>query len=120
MRAAFITEQQGITLRVVARSGGPFHDLHQAAIGILSVPRRDPLGDDGALRVLTDMYHLGAGIRLLVVISQRHRIEFAYGIVTLQNATRILPGDRRTGLQWRPVKFRTLAGALSSLANVNI
>src|SRR5262249_15977645 len=117
MRAAFIAEQQGITLRIIARSGGPFHDLHQAAIAILSVPRRYPLGTDGAVRVVTDMYDVGAGIRLLVVISQRHRIEFAYGIVTLQNATRILPGDRRTGLHLRPGNLRTFADALASLRN---
>ena len=71
-------------MRVVARSRGPLHDLHQAPIGILPVPRRDPLGDDGALGVLTDMHHLGAGIRLLIVIGEGNGIEFAYGIVALQ------------------------------------
>src|SRR5262249_6661034 len=41
----------------------------------------------------------------------------AYGIVTLQTATRILPGDRRTGLRWRPGSLRTFAQALASFRN---
>src|SRR6516164_2395064 len=115
MRAAFVTQKQGITLRVITRAGGPLHNLYQTTIGILSMPGGDPFRDDGTLCVLTHMDHFGAGIRLLIVIRQRDRIEFAYGIVALQNAAWILPGDRRARLHLRPRNFRSFAEALASL-----
>src|SRR5438128_1348137 len=68
----------------------------------LSVPGGDPFGDDGAARILADVDHLGAGIGLLIVVGQGHRIEFPHRVVALQDAARILPRDRRPGLYLGP------------------
>ena len=38
------------------------------------------------LRVLADVDHLGAGVGLLVVVRQRHRIKLADRVVALQDA----------------------------------
>jgi len=43
MRAAFVAQKVRNHIASNCASGGPLHDLHQAAIGILPVPRRDPL-----------------------------------------------------------------------------
>ena len=37
--------------------------------------RRDPLRNDGALGVFADVDHLGAGIRLLIVVGECHRVK---------------------------------------------
>ena len=78
------------------------HDLDLPAVGVLALSRRDPLGHDSALRVFTDVDHLGAGVSLLVVIRQRHRIELAGRVIALENYARVLPGDRRASLDLRP------------------
>src|SRR3546814_1017404 len=55
------------------------------AKGIAAVARRDPLVNDGSSRIAAHVDHLGARIRLLVMIAQRHGIELARGIVAAQN-----------------------------------
>ena len=117
MGAALIAQQQRVTLRVVARAGSALHDLHQTPVGILSVPRGDALRNNGALGVFPDMDHLSAGIRLLVVVRQRHRVKLPDRVVTLQDAARVFPGDRRAGLYLRPRDLRILAETLSPLGD---
>ena len=63
------------------------------------------------------MDHLGAGVGLLIVVGQRHGIKFAHGIVALQNAARIFPGDGGAGLDLRPGNFGVLARALAALGD---
>ena len=75
------------------------------------------LGNDGAARVLAQMDHLGAGIGLLAIVSQRHGIELAHRVVALQDAARILPGDGRTGLHLRPGNLGIHAQALAALGD---
>ena len=77
----------------------------------------DALRDDARARVLAQMNHLRSGISLLRVISQRYRIKLADGVVPLQNARRIFPGDRGPGFNLRPGNFGIAAGALPSLGN---
>src|SRR5205807_482742 len=92
-------------------------DFHHASIAVLAVPGGDALRDDGALRVLADVDHLGAGVGLLIVIGNGHRVELANRVVTLQDATGILPGDRRAGLDLRPGDLGIRAQALAALGN---
>src|SRR5207248_4309014 len=100
--AALIAEQQRIALRVVARASGALEDFHHAAIAVLAVPGGDALGHDGALRVLADVDHLGAGVGLLVVVGDGYGVELANRVLALQDAARVLPGDGRAGLDLRP------------------
>src|SRR5207245_3229328 len=96
---------------------GSLHDLHHPAVGVLAVPGRDPLGDDRAAGVLADVDHLGAGVGLLAVVGDSHRVELADRVVPLQDAGRILPGDRRPGLALRPGDLRALPETLAALGD---
>ena len=109
VRAALIADQQRIALRVVARAGRALGNLHQAAIGVLAVAGRDALRDDRALGVLPDVDHLRAGVGLLALLVSRHRVELADRVIALQDAARVLPGDRRAGLDLRPGDLRVHA-----------
>ena len=86
-------------------------DPHQAAVGVLAVAGGDALRDDRAARVLADVDHLRAGVGLLAVVGERDRVELADRVVALQDAARVLPGDRRAGLDLRPRDLRALAAA---------
>ena len=110
-------KQQRVALRKIARVGGALLDFHQPAIAVLPVAGRDALGDDGALRVLADVDHLGAGVGLLIIVRHRHRIKFADRIVALQDAARIFPGDRRAGLDLGPGNLGVLAFAQAALGH---
>src|SRR3972149_82258 len=99
---ALVADQQRIALCVVARPTGALEDLDQPAVGVLAVTRGDALGDDRALRVLADVDHLGARVRLLVVVGEGDGVEFPDGVVPLQDDPGVLPGDRRARLHLRP------------------
>ena len=102
MRATLFPDQQRVALRVVSRPSGALHDLHLPAISILAVSGRNTLRDNRALRILSNVNHLGAGVSLLMVIRECDRIELADRVISAQDATRILPGNRRTGFHLRP------------------
>ena len=72
--------------------------LSPAPVGVLAVAGGNALGDDGAAGVLADVDHLGAGVGLLPVAGQGHRVELAHRVFAAQHAAWILPGDGRTGL----------------------
>ena len=78
---------------------------------------RDALRDDRAARVLADVDHLRAGVGLLPVVGRRHRVELADRVVALQDAARVLPGDRRAGLDLRPGDLRVRAAARAALGH---
>src|SRR5215470_14804389 len=63
------------------------------------------------------MNHLGAGIDLLVAVRDRDRVELAAGIVAAQDAARIFPGDRRSGLDLGPGDLGVLAAAVATLGD---
>src|SRR4051812_22020496 len=115
MRAAAVADQQRVALRVVARALGPRLHPDQTTIGVLAAPGRNTLRDDCGRRVAPDMDHLRAGIGLLTVVRDRDRVEFANRIVALENAARIFPGDRRSGLDLRPRNLRPCAAASAAL-----
>ncbi len=102
MSAALIAQKQRVALGVIPGPSGALHDFDEATVAVLSVTRGDPLGDDGAFGVFSNVNHLGSRIRLLVVVGERHRVELPDGVVPDQEAARIFPGDRRTGFHLRP------------------
>ena len=115
--AAVGAEQQRVAAGVVPGSLGRAQHLDQPPVGVLAVPGRDRLRDDGAAGVLADMDHLGAGVGLLTVGGERHRVELPHRVVALQDHARVLPGDRRTGLDLGPGDLGVRPGALSSLGD---
>src|SRR5919198_1384473 len=117
VRAALVADQQRVTLRVVARPYGVFQDLHEPAVRVLAVSGGNALRYNRRARVLTHVNHLRTGIGLLIVVSQRHRVELAYRVVALQNAARIFPGDGRACLHLRPRNFGVHASAQAALGD---
>ncbi len=87
---------------MIARAVCLRHDAHEAAIGLLRAAGRDALRDDRAAGIAADMNHLGAGIGLLIVVGDGDRIELADRVVAAQDAARVLPGNRRAGLDLGP------------------
>ena len=105
MRAAFIAQEQRIALRIIPRVGRAFAGLHQAAIGVLAVAGGDAFRDDRALGVLADMDHLGAGVGLLLIVGQGHRIKLADRIIAHAKCNSDTSSDRRAGLDLGPGNF---------------
>ena len=60
------------------------------------------------------MHHFRSSIGLLVIISHRHRIEFANRVISFQNTTWIFPSNGRTCFHLRPRNFRIIAFADSA------
>ena len=89
----------------------------KAAISVLRLAGGDALGDDPARRVLAEVDHLGARVDLLETVRDRDRVELAARIVAAQDAARILPGDRRTGLDLGPGDLGVLAAAVATLGD---
>ena len=75
--AAAVADEQAVALGVIAGAGGARQDANEAAIGALGLAGGDALGHDGGAGVAADMDHLGAGVGLLVVVGDGHRIELA-------------------------------------------
>ena len=114
---ALVPDEKGVALGEVLGPVGGWVDLHQSPVGVLAVSGRDALGDDGALGVLADVDHLGAGVGLLVVVDQGHRVELAHRVVPLEDHAGVLPGDSRAGLNLGPGNLGVLAGALAPLGD---
>ena len=117
VRAALLADQQRIALGVVARAIGVAVHPHQAAVGVLAAAGADALADDLALGALADVDHLGAGVGLLAVMGQRHGVELTDRVVAQQHAGRVLPGDRRTGLDLGPGDLAARATAFGTLGD---
>ena len=75
------------------------------------------LGDDGAAGVLADVDHLGAGVGLLPVAGQGHRVKLAHRVFAAQHAAWILPSDGRTGLDLGPGDLGVAALAQAALGH---
>src|SRR5690606_31155045 len=114
---ALLADQQAVALGVVARAVGIAVDLDQAAVGVLATAGADALGHDLGLGALADVDHLGAGVGLLAVVGQRHRMELAGRVVADQHAGRVLPGDRRAGLHLGPDHLAARATAFGALGH---
>ena len=110
----FVTDQERIALRVVARRFCLRVHGNQPTIGVLGLTCTDTLGYDTRLGVLAKMNHLGAGIGLLHVVGDGYGIEFALTIVTAQNAGRVFPSHSRPSFHLCPHHFGPVAAAIGS------
>src|SRR3990172_1540069 len=115
--ATLVAYQQGIAAGEVPRAGGRGHDLHEPAVGVLPVAGGDPLCDDPAAGVLADVRHLRTGVRLLVVVDERHGVELADGVIALENHAGVLPGNGGAGLNLSPGDLGVDAGGLAPLGD---
>src|SRR3990172_146686 len=115
--AAPVADEERVALRVVPRVPGTLLDLHQTPVSVLAVAGGDALGDDGAPGVLPDVDHLGPGVRLLVVVGHRDRVELPDRIISEEDAARILPGDGGAGLDLGPGDLGGDSRALSALGD---
>src|SRR5204863_10172370 len=112
-----VTDQHRVALRIIAGVLGALQNLHEATIGVLPATSGDTLGHDRRPGVLPHVDHLRAGVGLLALVRHRHRVELADGVVALEDAAGILPGDRRAGLDLRPRDLRVLAAARAALGD---
>src|SRR5947199_389469 len=116
-RGARRADQEGIALAVVAGVRGALVDLHAPAVRVPAVAGGDAFRDDRAAGVLPDVQHLRARVGLLVVVHERDGVELADRVVSLEDAARVLPGDRGTGLDLRPGDLRVRAERLPALGD---
>ena len=117
MRPAAVADQHGVALGVVAGAVGLRQHLDQPAVAVVALAGGDSLGHDRASGVLPDVDHLGAGVGLLLLVDDRHRIELADRVVALKDHARILPGDGRSGFDLRPRDLGVDARALAALGD---
>ena len=117
VRAALITHQQRIALRIITGVLGGRQDFYQSPVGILAVARGNPLGNNRAAGVLADVDHLGAGVGLLIIAGHGDRVELADGVFAAQDAAWIFPGNRRSGFHLRPGDFGIVAFAQTALGD---
>ena len=117
MGGTAVADQQRVALRMVARVLRPLRHAHQSAVCLLAVSRRDALGHDRAAGIAPEVDHLGPGIRLLVTLGHRDRIELTDRIVATQQAARVLPRDRRTCLDLGPRNLRARTPAVATLGH---
>ena len=75
VRTALVTDQKAVALREIACIVRTRQHLHQTAVAVLATSGRDTLADDTAACVLSDMDHLGSGVRLLHIVGHSHGIE---------------------------------------------
>ena len=68
VRPAVVAQEKAVALRVVARilCRGCYGD--QSALAVLATTGGDTLGDDRAAGIASEMNHLRAGVRLLIVV----------------------------------------------------
>src|SRR6185312_3804192 len=88
-----------------------------AAVAVVALAGADALGDDLRLGVLADVDHLGAGVGLLVMMGERHRVELAHRTVAAQYHAGVLPGDRRAGFHLGPADLAVVAAAVAALGD---
>ena len=110
VRAAFIADEQTVTLREVARAVRAFQNADQTAIRVVGNARRNAFRDNRRTRVFADVNHLGAGIGLLMIVGDGHRVKLADAIVALQNNAWIFPGNRAAGFDLRPRNLGAMSG----------
>ena len=104
--AGLVANQHRVALRIIARAKGDGCNPDQPAVAVVGMAGRDAFADDGAARIFAEVDHLGAGVGLLMVVGDRDRIKLADRVVATQYDGRILPGNRRAGLDLGPRNTR--------------
>ncbi len=74
------------------------HSKPCSPVRIPGLASRDAFADDAAAGVLANVHHFGACVGLLHVVGQRYAEELPCGVVTLEDAAGVLPGDGRSRL----------------------
>ena len=115
MSSAVAAEQQRVAAGVVARIVGVGRSHDEAAVAVLAVSGGNALGDDGRTRVLADVDHLRARVRLLVVVGHGHAVELRYGVVAAQQTRGVFPRDGRSRLHLCPGEFGVVAAQVATL-----
>src|SRR5690606_21620084 len=95
--AALIADEHGVALRVVAGGIGTGDHAAQSAGYVLTLAGTVALADDRRAGALPGVDHLGAGVGPLPVGGHRDAVELADAVIALEDAARILPGDRGAG-----------------------
>ena len=108
VRAALIAQEQAVALGEVAHAARGRADADEAAIGVVRLARRNPLGDDRRAAVLAVMDHLGAGVGLLEIVGDRDRVELAHAVFAVEHAGGVFPRHRRAGFDLRPRDLGTI------------
>ena len=117
MRTALITQQQRVALTIVTRIIRLLSYTHQATVRVLTMSGRNTFADNRTASILTQMNHLRARIRLLVVIRHRHTIEFSRRVISRQNTGRVFPRNSRTCLHLCPGEFTVRTFAVTTFRN---
>ena len=112
-----VADQHRVTLAVIASPHSLGADLHQPAVAIAGVAGTDALTHNRGSGARTHMHHLGAGVGLLSVVGESHRIELPDRIGALEHTTGVLPGDRRARFHLGPADLAALAAALAALGH---
>ena len=115
MRTAFIAQQQGVALAIVAGIVRLLGYTHQPTIRILAPSGRNTFADNSTAGILSKMNHLCTGICLLIVVGDRHTVKFRRRVVTGKDARGIFPGNGRTGFHLCPGQFAVYALAVPAL-----
>ena len=110
VRTAFIAQEERVALAVVAGVLGVKTHLDESAVRVLAMSGGDTFGDDARAGVLTDVDHLRACVRLLVVIGERYGVELRGGIIAFEDAGRVFPRDGGAGLDLCPGEPCVLVG----------
>ena len=112
-----VADQQRVALRVVARAVAPSGSARARGSVFWPRPAEMPF-ETIVLRVFFPMWIIFVPVsacwRLFV---DGDRVELAHRVVALQDAARVLPGDRRAGLDLRPRDLRALAAARAALGD---
>ena len=78
---------------------------------------RNTFRHDRTFRILTQVDHLRSGICLLVIVGYSNRIELSDRIIAGQDATRVFPGNGRTGFHLCPRNLAAFAFAQAALGH---
>ncbi len=114
MGPTFVANQQAVALGIVARVFRLGVHRHQTTIGVLRLACRNPFRHDARFCVAPQVDHLGAGIRLLVIVRDGDRIELALAFGAAQDTAGVFPGDRRAGFDLGPHDFRPITAAIGA------
>ncbi len=112
-----VANQHTVALGVVAGARGTLLNADFTAVGVAAAVGADTFRNNGALGILADVDHLGAGVGLHVSVGQCYAVEFTDGIVAHQNAAGVLPSDGGTGFYLGPADTAVLACALAALGH---
>ena len=100
--STMVAEQEAVALGEVAGIVGSRCYAHQSAIAVLAAARRNTFRHDSTAGILAFVYHLGAGVGVLVIIGNGNRVKLAHRVVAGKNTAGVFPCDSRAGFYLCP------------------